>query len=144
MLPQFRKKDAQRRAAMITRSLTPLLSVFTEWATRRSNRAGTKVGTVRGAQFSAITVHAAPGEKKNRVHVTSLEGPGSVISYSRKLPARGRTVAARSGEAEAAVLGKKTCERSRPLAELRGLTTSNITTSGHEPCGRKYARSSRP
>jgi hypothetical protein len=176
MQPQFRKKDAQRRGAMITRSLAPLLSVFTEWARRRSNRAGTKVGTARGAQFSAITVHAAAGEERNRILVTSLEGTGrsrcskrisdktalfrgfdhkrvigsvrtaagSIISLSRKLPAIGRIVVARPGEAEAAMLGKKTCEPLRSVPELHGLATSNSTAIRHGPCGRKYARSSRP
>ena len=74
MQPQFRTKDAQRRGAMITRSVAAMLSVFTERARSRSKRAGTKVGTARCAQFSAITVDAAAGEGRNRVLVTSLEG----------------------------------------------------------------------
>jgi hypothetical protein len=62
--PGFRKKVAQRRGAMTTRSFVPMLNAFTARARSRPKRAGTKVGTVRRAWFAAT----------NRALVISLEG----------------------------------------------------------------------
>jgi hypothetical protein len=73
--PQFRTKLAQRRGAMTTRRLVPILNEFSERTRSRPKGAGTKVGTARRAQFAAIRLErTAADEERNRALVISLEG----------------------------------------------------------------------
>jgi hypothetical protein len=76
--PQFRTKLAQRRGAMTTRRLVPILNEFAERTRSRPKGAGTKVGTARRAQFAAIRLErTAADEERNRALVISLEGLGA-------------------------------------------------------------------
>jgi hypothetical protein len=85
--PQFRKKVAQRRGAMTTRSFVPMLNAFTEQAKSRPKQTGTKVGTVRRARFAATRLERT--EERNRalvIRLESLSGRGPYKTYSDTTP----------------------------------------------------------
>jgi hypothetical protein len=76
--PQFRTKVAQRRGAMTTRRLVPILNEFAERARSRPKGAGTKVGTACCALFAAINLERTAAAEKNRALVVSLKGIGAL------------------------------------------------------------------